>query len=90
MNTTIHLNELYTLSIDEQYALQYQFKKKKFSVPTASPLSEQPHPMYNRLTAVPTSVPGSYTNPWPEVDEHHKEGQLHPMLRAQKPSVLPN
>ena len=52
-------------------------------------LLEQPHITTSWLQ----SLPGSYTNPRPEMEDsrqqHHKEGQLHPRLFAQKPSVLP-
>ena len=52
-------------------------------------LIKQPHITESWLQ----SLPGSYTNPRPEMDDshqqHHKEDQLHPRLLAQKPSVLP-
>ena len=46
------------------------------------PLLEQPHITTSWLQ----SIPGSYTNPWPEMDDsqshqHHKESQLHPKLQ---------
>ena len=52
-------------------------------------LFEQPHITTSWLQ----SLPGSYTNSRPEMDDshqqHHKEGQLHPRLLAPKLSVLP-
>ena len=76
-----------------EYALKYQnmlYPQYPQQVLTLL-LSEQPHPTTGWLQSLPGS--GSYTNPWPEMDDphqqHQKEGQLHPRLLVQKPSVLP-
>ena len=74
------------------HALQYQkmlYSQYPQQVHTLL-LLEQPHISTSWLQ----SLPESYTNPRPEMDDshdqqHHKEGQLHHRLLAQKPSVLP-
>ena len=86
-----NLNWTRTMSRYMGHALQYQ-KILYYQYPQqvlTLLLLEQPH----IATCWLHSLPGSHINPRPEMDDshqqHHKKGQLHPRLLAQKPLVLP-